>query len=150
MCWAMFGPKFPILLNWVKLRPGIWDSGASSSTDWGSICDRAPTWGCLGFAPSKVSKQCGMDILPMFLLRFGSNLSYVDGFFCLPGDLRGILVYDIKIQDGGQWMVVILTMFKYAEVVDLECSFDPFTKGPRCLSNVGQVTPICLAFPVVD
>ena len=23
MCLAMFGLKFPILLNWVKLRPGI-------------------------------------------------------------------------------------------------------------------------------
>ena len=23
MCWATFGLKFPILLNWVRLRPGI-------------------------------------------------------------------------------------------------------------------------------
>ena len=39
--------------------------------------------------------------------------SYVDGFLGLPGDLGGILIYDVKIQDGGQWMVEIFTMFKY-------------------------------------
>ena len=39
--------------------------------------------------------------------------SYVDGLFGLPGDLGGILIYDVKIQDGGQWMVEIFTMFKY-------------------------------------
>ena len=30
--------------------------------------------GCLGFAPNRWSKQCGMDILPIFLLRLGSSL----------------------------------------------------------------------------
>ena len=29
---ATFGLKFPILLNWVKLRPGICDGGTVSST----------------------------------------------------------------------------------------------------------------------
>ena len=29
---ATLGLKLPILLNWVKLRPGIWDGGAISST----------------------------------------------------------------------------------------------------------------------
>ena len=74
MCWAMFGLKFPILLNWVKLRPGIWDGGAISSTGWGATCERTPTQGCLGFTPSRGSKQCRMDILPIFLLRFGPSL----------------------------------------------------------------------------
>ena len=62
MCWATFGLKIPILLNWVRLRSGIWDGGAILSTGWGAICDRAPTWGCLGLAPIRGSKQCGMEI----------------------------------------------------------------------------------------
>ena len=74
MCWAMFGLKVPILLNWVRLRPGIWDGGAISSTGWGAVCDRAPTRGCLGLALIRGSKQCGMDILPIFQLRLGSSL----------------------------------------------------------------------------
>ena len=124
---ATFGLKFPILLNWVKLRPGIWDGGAISSTVWGVA--RAPTWGCLGLAPNRWSKQCGMDIT------------------C---DLGGILVYDIKIRDGGQRMVEILTMFKYGRGCGLGVFFDPLAKGPRSFSNVGGVAPICLAFPMVD
>ena len=39
--------------------------------------------------------------------------SSVYGFFGLSGDLQGILVYNAKIQDGGQWVVEIFTMFKY-------------------------------------
>ena len=72
ICTATFGLKFPILLNWVKFRPGIWDSGATSSTGRGAA-DSSPTWGCLGLAPSRLSKQWGMDILPIFLLRLGSS-----------------------------------------------------------------------------
>ena len=74
MCWAMFGLKIPILLNWVRLRPGIWDGGVILSTGWRAGCDRAPTWGCLGLALIRGSKQCGMDILPIFQLRLGSSL----------------------------------------------------------------------------
>ena len=70
---ATFGLKFPILLNWVRFRPGICDGGATSSAGRGAS-DRAPTQGCLGLAPSRLSKQCGMDILPIFLLRLGSSL----------------------------------------------------------------------------
>ena len=65
--------KDPISLNWVRFRPGIWDSGAISSTG-SCTCERRPTHGCLGFTPKRGSKQCGIDILPIFLLRFGSNL----------------------------------------------------------------------------
>ena len=65
--------KDPISLNWVRFRPGICDGGACSSTDsW--ACERTFTRGCLGFTPKRGSKQCGIDILPMFLLRLGSNL----------------------------------------------------------------------------
>ena len=55
---ATFGLKFPILLNWVKFRPGIWDGGAISSTGRGAT-DSSPTQGCLGLAPSRLSKQWG-------------------------------------------------------------------------------------------
>ena len=74
ICWAMLGLKVPMLLNWVRFRPGIWDSGATSSTGCGAVCDRAPTQGCLGLALIRGSKQCGMDILPIFQLRLGSSL----------------------------------------------------------------------------
>ena len=57
----------------VKFRPGICDGGATSSIGW-EACDRIPTHRCLGLAPMRGSKQCGIDILPIFLLRFGSNL----------------------------------------------------------------------------
>ena len=40
----------------------------------GGLWDRRPTCRCLGLAPMRGSKQCGIDILPIFLLRFGSNL----------------------------------------------------------------------------
>ena len=69
---ATFGLKFPILWNWVRFRPGIWDGGATSSTGRG-VTDNSPTLGCLGLAPSRLSKQCGMDIFPIFLLRLGSS-----------------------------------------------------------------------------
>ena len=72
ICIATFGQKFPILLNWVRFRPGICDGGASSSTGRGAA-DNALTLGCLGLAPSRLSKQWGMDILPIFLLRLGSS-----------------------------------------------------------------------------
>ena len=49
ICIATFGLKFPILLNWVKFRPGIWDGGATSSTGRGSA-DNSPTLGCFGLA----------------------------------------------------------------------------------------------------
>ena len=72
ICIATLGLKFPILLNWVKFRPGICDSGATSSTGRGAT-ESSPTWGCLGLAPSRLSKQRGMDIFPIFLLRLGSS-----------------------------------------------------------------------------
>ena len=56
ICWAMLGLKVPMLLNWVRFRPGIWDGGATSSTGCGAVCDRAPTQGCLGLALIRRSK----------------------------------------------------------------------------------------------
>ena len=72
ICIATLGLKFPILLNWVRFRPGIWGGGATSSTGRGAA-DNSPTLGCLGLAPSRLSKHWGMDILPIFLLRLGSS-----------------------------------------------------------------------------
>ena len=40
--------------------------------------------------------------------------SYMNGFFGLSGDLRGIPVYNAKIIDGWQWVVEMFTMFKYS------------------------------------
>ena len=39
----------------------------------GGDADNSPTLGCLGLAPSRLSKQWGMDIFPIFLLRLGSS-----------------------------------------------------------------------------
>ena len=63
--------------------------------------------------PRVRGQNSGMDILPIFLLRFGSSLLMWIAYLASPGDLRGILVYNAKIQDGGQWVVEIFTMFKY-------------------------------------
>ena len=150
MCWATFGPNFPMPLNWVKLRPSIWDGGAISSTGWGATHARAPTQGCLGFAPSKGSKQCGMDILPIFLLRFGSSLLMWMASLASLVIWEGSLSMMLKSEMEGNGWWKSLQCLSMAEVVDLGVFLDPLTKGPRHFSNVGQVTPICLAFPMVD
>ena len=90
ICIATFGLKFPILLNWVKFRPGIWDGGATSSTGRGAA-DNSPTLGCFGLAPSRLSKQWGMDILPIFLLRLGSSRLIVDHLLGLVWWLEKVL-----------------------------------------------------------
>ena len=137
----MFGLKFPKLLNWIKLRPGIWDSGAISSTDWGTACDRAPTWGCLGLAPSKGSKQCGMDILPIFLLRFGSSLlmwiAYLASLVIWEGSLS--IMLKSKMEGSGWWKS--LQCLSMAAGCWFGVFLDPFTKGPGSFPNVGWFTP---------
>ena len=70
ICIATFGLKTPILLNWVKFRPGIRDGAATSSTGRGAT-DNSPTLGCFGLAPSRLSKQWGMDILLIFSVETG-------------------------------------------------------------------------------
>ena len=99
ICWAMLGLKVPILLNWVRFRPGIWDGGAISSTGFGAVCDRAPTQGCLGFAPIRGSNSVGWTFTNISI-EIGVQPSYMNGFFGLSGDLGGILVYNAKIIDG--------------------------------------------------
>ena len=88
-----------MLLNWVRFRPGISDSGAISSTGCGAVCDRAPTQGCLGFVPIRGSKQWDGHFTNI-LIESGVQPSYMNGFFGLSGDLRGIFVYNAKIVDG--------------------------------------------------
>ena len=130
---ATFGLKFPILLNWVKLRPGIWDGGTISSTGWGAA--RAPTWGCLGFAPNRWSKQCGIDILPIFLLRLGSRhlmwIASLASRVIWEGSLSMMLK---SVMEGRGWWKS-LQCLSMAEVVDLECSL---TLSPRAL----EVSPM--------
>ena len=130
ICWATFGLKFPILLNWVKLRPGIWDGGAISSTDWGATCDRAPTQGCMGLAPSKGSKQCGMDILPIFLLRFGSSLLMWMASLASLVIWEGSLSIMLKSEMEGSGWWKSLQCLSMAEFFDLEFSL---TLLPRTL-----------------
>ena len=143
MCWATFGLKVPILLNWVRFRPGIWDSGAISSTGWGAVYDRAPTWGCLGLAPIRGSKQCGMDILPIFQLRLGSNLliwmASLASLVIWQGSLSIMLKSSCqrwKVMGGGNLYSVVF--------------LDHFAKSPRGFSDVGWVARIYLTFPMVD
>ena len=125
--------KIPNIIELGQLKPGIWDSGAISSTRWGAAS--APTWGCLGFAPNRWSKQCGWTFFPIFLLRLGSSHLYVDCFFGLPCDLGGFLVYDVEISNWGRGWWKSLQCLSMAEVVDLECSL---TFSPRAL----EVSPM--------
>ena len=122
ICWAMFGLKVPILLNWVRFRPGIWDGGTISSPGCGIVWDRAPTQGCLGLAPIRGSKQCGMDILPIFQLRLGSNLLMWMASLASLVIWEGSLSIMLKsLMDGSGWRKS-LQCLSMAEVVDLECS----------------------------
>ena len=130
ICCATFGLKVPMLLNWVRFRPGIWDGGATS-TGCGAVCDKAPTRGCLGLAPIRGSKQCGMDILPIFQLRLGSSLLMWMASFASWVIWEGSLSIMLKLlMDGSGWWKS-LQCLSMAEVVDLECSLTLFAKSPR-------------------
>ena len=134
ICIATFGLKSPILLNWVKFWPGIWDGGALSSTGRGAA-DNSPTLGCLGLAPSRLSKQWGMDILPIFLLRLGSShLMWIASLASLV-TWEGSLSIMLKSSMEGRGWWKSLQCFSMADVVDLECSL---TLSPRAL----EVSPI--------
>ena len=126
---ATFGLKVPMSLNWVRFRPGIWDGGATSSTGCG-VCDKTPTRGCLGLAPIRGSKQCGMDILPIFWLSLGSSLLMWMASFASRVIWEGSLSTMLKsLMDGSGWWKS-LQCLSMAEVVDLECSL---TLLPRAL-----------------
>ena len=83
--------------------------GATSSTGRGA--DNSPTLGCLGLAPSRLSKQWGMDIFPIFLLRLGSSRLIVDRLLGLSGDLRRFFVDNVEVIDGGREVMEILAVF---------------------------------------
>ena len=134
ICIATFGLKVPILLNWVKFRPGIWDGGATSSTGRGAA-DNSPTLGCFGLAPSRLSKQWGMDILPIFLLRLGSSrLMWIASLASLVTWEGSLSIMLKSLMEGRGWWKS-LQCFSMADVVDLECSL---TLLPRAL----EVSPI--------
>ena len=123
---ATFGLKFPILLNWVRFRPGIWGGGATSSTGRG-VADNSPTLGCLGLAPSRLSKQWGMDIFPIFLLRLGSSrLMWITSLASLV-TWEGSLSIMLKSSMEGRGWWKSLQCFSMADVVKLGVFFDPLT-----------------------
>ena len=125
ICIATFGLKFPILLNWVRFMPGIWVGGATSSTD-GST-DNSPTLGCLGLAPSRLSKQWGIDILPIFLLRLGSSrLMWIASLASLV-TWEGSLSMMLKSLMEGERVVKILAVFQYGRCCRFGVFFDPFS-----------------------
>ena len=126
---AIFGLTFPILLNWVRFRPGIWDGGATSSTGRGAT-DNSPTLGCLGLAPNRLSKHWGTDILPIFLLRLGSSrLMWIASLASLV-TWEGSLSIMLKSSMEGRGWWKSLQCFSMADVVALECSL---TLSPRAL-----------------
>ena len=126
---SKLGLKAPILLNWVRFRSGIWDSGATSSTEsW--ACERMSTQGCLGFTPRRGSKQCGIDILPIFLLRLGSNLRMCMASLASWVTWEWSLSIILKKESEGKGWWWSVQCFNIAEVDDLQCSF---THSPRAL-----------------
>ena len=127
ICWIRLGLNVPIWLNWVRCRPGIWDGGATSSKEsW--TCDRSPTWGCLGLAPIRWSKQWGIEILPIFLLRFGSNIQMCMASFASCVIWEGSLSIMLKFETDGRGWWKSVQCLSMAEVEDLQCSF---THSPR-------------------
>ena len=126
ICIATLGLKFPILLNWVRFRPGIWSSGATSSTGRGAA-DNSPTLGCLGLAPSRLSKHWGMDIFPIFLLRLGSShLMWIASLASLV-TWEDSLSIMLKSLMEGRGVMEILAVFQYGRCCQLGVFFDPFT-----------------------
>ena len=120
-CWCLFGWKVPILLNWVIFKPGIWDGGATSSTDTGAW-KKSLTSRCLGLAPMRGSKQCGIDILPIFLLGFGSNLQMCVASFASWVIWKGSVSTMLKLEMEGKGWWWSVQCFCMVELVNLECS----------------------------
>ena len=149
ICIATFGLKFPILLNWVRFRPGIWGGGATSSTGRG-VADNSPTLGCLGLAPSRLSKQWGMDIFPIFLLRLGSSrLMWIASLASLV-TWEGSLSIMLKSSMEGRGWWKSLQCFSMADVVNLECSLTLLPRALEVSPMYDWVASVCFALPVVD
>ena len=127
--WCKLGLKVPTSLNWVKFRPSICDGGATSSTNcW--LWDKRLTQGCLGLAPMRGSKQCGMDILPIFLLRFGSNLWMCMASLASRVTWEESLSIMLKFSTEGRGWWKSVQCLSMADVLDLECSL---ALSPRVL-----------------
>ena len=126
ICWATFGLKFPILLNWVRLRPGIWDGGAISSTDWGATSD--PTERCLGFAPNRWSKAVWDVHFTNISVETRVQSPYMDASLASHVIWEGSLSMMLKsVMEGKGWWKS-LKCLSMAKVVDLECVLDSLTK----------------------
>ena len=146
MCWLGSGSKFPILLNWVKLRPGVCD-GAVSSTE-GVALERVSMWGCLGFALIRGQNSEGLTFYQYFCWDLGPTFWCVR--FPLPPvwfrKVLGWLCWSPWYLEG---VVKVSTMFMDSWCSRLTMFFDSLSKSSRCLPNVGRLTSICLTFPVV-
>ena len=72
-------------------------------------------------------------------IEIGVQPSYVNGFFGLSGDLRGILICNAKIRDGSQRVVEIFTVYLN--------SIDPHIKFPIEQPNGEGGIPFLDTFP---
>ena len=90
-----------------------------------------PTLGCLGLAPSRLSKQWGIDILPIFLLRLGSSRLMWIASLALSGDLGRVFIDNAEVIDGGERVVKILAVFQYGRC----CRFGPNRFGPPSMTS---------------
>ena len=70
-----------------------------------------------GLAPIRWSKQCGIDILPMFLLRLGSNLQMHMASFASHVIWKGSLLITLKLETNGKgwWKSVLSIPYVKAE-----------------------------------
>ena len=132
--------KVPILLNWVRFRPGIWDGGPTSSTGLGT-CDKSPLLWVFKFSTNEGIKVVSDWHFTNISVEIRIPPSNVYGFFDLLSDLRGILVNYAKVGDWGKRVVEIRTVFVYGKGSWLGVFLDSLSKGPWCFSNIGGVTP---------
>ena len=61
--------KIPNIVELGQIYAWYLSRWSTSSTD--GATDNSPTLGCLGLAPSRLSKQWGIDILPIFPVETG-------------------------------------------------------------------------------
>ena len=87
-----------ISLNQVRLRPGICDGGATSSTE-GGLWDRMPTCGCLGLAPMRGVKTVRDRHFTNISMEIWVQSSNVYSFLGLLSYLRGVFVNYAEVFD---------------------------------------------------
>ena len=89
-----------------------------------------PLKGCLGLAPSRLSKQWGWTFYQYFCWDWGSSHLMWIAFLGLSGDLRGFLVNYVEVIDWGKKVMEILAVFQYGRCCRLGVFFDSLTQSP--------------------